>query len=256
MNPQQIVQRYQQLGGALQEAGVSMLAVSKYAPDEAVQLLIDAGQLQFGESRPQSLRDRAERWPECAWHMIGPMQKNKAKYIGRHAAMWHSCENLETAQAVAKYVTGRTLPVLIQVNVANAPGQHGVKPESVPAFAAALSEVGGLHLVGLMCMAPRGGDARQAFRTVRNLRDDLFDGSLSQLCMGMSSDYQIAVQEGATMVRLGSILFGNWDVRNKRRASQNLLPQTTAWMQEVEQRMEQLPSTQSKSKAGTTDERR
>jgi len=266
MNPQQLVQRYQQLGGALQEACVSMLAVSKYAPDEAVQLLIDAGQLQFGESRPQSLRDRAERWPECAWHMIGPVQKNKAKYIGRHAAMWHSCENLETAQAVAKYVTGRTLPVLIQVNVANAPGQHGVNPESVPAFAAALSKVDGLHLAGLMCMAPRSGDVRQAFQRVRNLRDDLFDGSLSGsvrdelgkvvLCMGMSSDYQIAVQEGATMVRLGSILFGNWDVRNKRRASQNLLPQTTAWMQEVEQRMEQLPSTQSKSKAGTTDERR
>ncbi len=190
-----------------------MLAVSKYAPDEAAQLLMDAGQTQFGESRAQSLRDRAEHWPDCAWHMIGPVQKNKAKYVGRHAAMWHSCESLDTAAMVARYVTDRVLPVLIQVNIANAPGQHGVSPDAVPAFAQALSGVDGLQVSGLMCMAPRDGDARQAFRAVRNLRDELFDGSLSQLCMGMSGDYRIAVDEGATMVRLGSILFGDWDVR-------------------------------------------
>jgi len=227
MKKQQLIHSYQQLCGEMKKAGVSMLVVSKYAPDEAVQLLIDVGQLQFGESRPQSLRDRAERWPDCAWHMIGPVQKNKAKYIGRYAAMWHSCENLDTAKLVAKYVTERTLPVLIQVNIANAPGQHGVRPEAVPPFAQALAHIDGLQLAGLMCMAPRGGDARQAFRSVRNLRDELFDGSLSEsviiesgrvdLCMGMSGDYQIAVQEGATMVRLGSILFGDWDIRHKRR---------------------------------------
>jgi len=213
VNQQQLVQRYQRLNSEMKETGVSMLAVSKYAPDEAVQSLIDAGQRQFGESRPQSLRDRANRWPDCAWHMIGPVQKNKAKYIGRHAAMWHSCENLETALAVARHVNGRRLPVLIQVNIANAPGQHGISPDAVPAFAQALSDVKALQVVGLMCMAPRVGDARQAFRTVRNLRDELFDGSLSQLCMGMSGDYRIAVDEGATMVRLGSILFGDWEVR-------------------------------------------
>lgn len=210
---QQLVQCYQRLNSEMKEAGVSMLAVSKYAPDEAVQILIDAGQRQFGESRPQSLRDRANRWPDCAWHMIGPVQKNKAKYIGRHAAMWHSCENLETALAVARHVNGRRLPVLIQVNIANAPGQHGINPDAVLKFAEALSDVKALQVVGLMCMAPRVGDARQAFRTVRNLRDELFDGSLSQLCMGMSGDYRIAVDEGATMVRLGSILFGDWEVR-------------------------------------------
>jgi len=237
MLKQQLIQRYLRLDGEMKEASVSLLAVSKYAPDEAVQRLIDAGQLQFGESRPQSLRDRAECWPDCAWHMIGPVQKNKAKYIGRYAAMWHSCENLETAEIVAKHVTNRTLPVLIQVNLAQAPGQHGVSSEAVADFAQALSQIQGLRLAGLMCMAPRLGDSRQAFRTVRNLRDDLLDGSLSgsvraelgrgELCMGMSGDYRIAVDEGASMVRLGSILFGDWDVRNKRRASQNLLPQST-----------------------------
>ncbi len=214
MNQQQFIQRYQRLVREVNDADAALLAVSKYAPDEAVQILIDAGHRQFGESRPQSLRDRAECWPDCAWHMIGPVQKNKAKYIGRHAAMWHSCENLETAKLVAKYVSGRSLPVLIQVNVAHAPGQHGVNPELVPAFAESLSQIQGLRLDGLMCMAPRDGDARTAFQTVRNLRDELFGGSLSALCMGMSGDYQIALQEGATMVRLGSILFGDWDIRN------------------------------------------
>ncbi len=215
---QELIQRYQRLNSEMKETGVSMLAVSKYAPDEAVQLLMNAGQTQFGESRPQSLRDRAEHWPDCAWHMIGPVQKNKAKYVGRHAAMWHSCENLETAAMVARYVTDRVLPVLIQVNVANAPGQHGVSPDAVSAFAAALSDIEGLRLAGLMCMAPKDGDIRQAFQVVRGLRDKLFDGSISnlvdgELCMGMSGDYQVAMQENATMVRLGSILFGDWDVR-------------------------------------------
>jgi len=230
MHQQQLTQRYQQLSNEMRLAGVSLLAVSKYAPDEAVQILIDAGQMQFGESRPQNLRDRANRWPACAWHMIGPVQKNKAKYIGRHAAMWHSCENLETAQAVARHVTEQMLPVLIQVNIANAPGQHGVSPEEVPTFAEALLDIQGLQLAGLMCMAPRGsGDARQAFRAVRSLRDSLFGGSLSksgmvdsgrgELCMGMSGDYQIALQEGASMVRLGSILFGDWDMRHTKQNS-------------------------------------
>ncbi len=195
-----------------------MLAVSKYAPDAAVQILIDAGQRQFGESRPQNLRDRANRWPDCEWHMIGPLQKNKAKYIGRHAAVWHSCDNMQTAQAVARYVTDRVLPVLIQVNIAGAPGQHGVHPDAVEDFAAGLRDIANLSVVGLMCMAPKAGDVRQAFRAVRGLRDRLFDGSFSdadggELCMGMSGDYRIALQEGATMVRLGSILFGDQDVR-------------------------------------------
>jgi len=220
---QQLVRRYQMLSNELKASGVHLLAVSKYAPDEAVQLLIDAGQIQFGESRPQNLRDRASQWPDCEWHMIGPVQKNKAKYVGRHAAMWHSCENLQTAKAVAQHVTGRILPVLIQVNIAHASGQHGVSPDDVVSFAQALSGVDHLKLVGLMCMAPRDGDIRQAFQTVSCLRDRLFNGipseSLSdesdrcELSMGMSGDYRIAMQEGATMVRLGSILFGDWDVR-------------------------------------------
>ena len=207
MTDEALVERWRELLAELAPAQVQLLAVSKYAPDEAVAALIAAGQRDFGESRPQSLRDRATRWPDCRWHMIGPLQKNKAKYIGRYAAMWHSCDSLELAEAVAAYVEGRRLPVLLQVNVADNPRQSGVTPERAAALAESLAAVEGLELKGVMGMAPQHGDVRQAFRRLRSLRDELFGGSVAELCMGMSGDYRIAVEEGATIVRLGSVLF-------------------------------------------------
>lgn len=224
-----LLKRWHELTGELADADVKLLAVSKYAPDEAVQLLIEAGQLQFGESRAQNLRDRAMRWPDCEWHMIGPVQKNKAKYIGRHAFKWHSCENLDTAVAVAKYTRNRVvgekqLPVLIQVNIADVENQHGISPSELLVFARALSKIDGLKLAGLMCMAPRDGDTVQAFRDLYELRTIVMDEKLSdvdslELCMGMSGDYKLAIAAGSSMVRLGSTLFGDWDIRNKEDAA-------------------------------------
>jgi len=208
MDKQALLKRWHAIRHELAASDVKLLAVSKYAPDDMVETLIQAGEMNFGEARPQNLRDRATHWPDCSWHMIGPLQKNKAKYVGRSAAMWHSCENIETAQAVARHISGRVLPVLIQVNIADNPDQHGIKPEAVTEFAADLAEIEGLELVGLMGMAPKGGDVRIAFRRLRSLRDELFDGRFGELCMGMSNDYGIAIEEGATIVRLGSTLFG------------------------------------------------
>ena len=207
MADEALLVRWQSLLDELEPARARLLAVSKYAPDAAVAALIAAGQRDFGESRPQSLRDRAERWPECRWHMIGPLQKNKAKYVGRHAAMWHSCDSLELARTVAAHVEGHTLPVLLQVNIADNPRQRGVRPEDAAALAESLATVEGLELRGLMGMAPQHGDVRQAFRRLRSLRDELFGGSVAELCMGMSGDYKTAIEEGATIVRLGSVLF-------------------------------------------------
>ncbi len=213
---QQLCRRWQQLHDELDADGVSMLAISKYAPDSAVQALIDQGQRCFGESRPQALRDRALRWPDCQWHMIGPLQKNKAKYVARHAAMWHSCEDIDTAAAVARHLDGRMLPVLIQVNIAANPAQHGVNPAALQTFAAELNAIDGLELRGLMAMAPLDGDVGEAFTAMRDLRDELFGGSVGLLSMGMSHDYRAAVAAGANMVRLGSTLFGDLDIRNNR----------------------------------------
>jgi pyridoxal phosphate enzyme (YggS family) len=204
----ELLTRWQIVSDELQAKQVQLLAVSKYATDQAVETLSKAGQQCFGESRPQALRDRAGRWPDCDWHMIGPLQKNKAKYIGRHASMWHSCENLETARAVAGYVSGSGLPVLIQVNITGNPAQHGIHPEDAALFAEQLAAIDGLKLAGLMGMAGKDGDVLKAFRQLRLLRDKLFGGSFAELCMGMSGDYRIAIEEGATMVRLGTVLFG------------------------------------------------
>ena len=203
-----LVQRWHVLKTELDAAGVCLIAVSKYTSDTAISCLAHAGQRVFAESRPQALRDRARRFPDLDWHMIGPMQKNKAKYVARHAAMWHSVEDIETARAVAKYVHGRSLPVLLQVNIADAPHQHGVRPGQLRGLYEQVRQLDGLVIVGLMCMAPRTGDVRAAFQRLRCLRDSLADGSLGELSMGMSGDFRIAVEEGATMVRLGSILFG------------------------------------------------
>ncbi len=220
----ELITRWQALTDELNKDAVKLLAVSKYAPDEAVQMLIDAGQRCFGESRAQNLRDRANRWPDCDWHMIGPVQKNKAKYVGRHASMWHSCESLDTARVVGRFVSERAdgekrLPVLIQVNIADVPNQHGIRPAALVEFAMALSSIEGLDLAGLMCMAPKDGDAVQAFKDLHRLRAVLLDEGVAahkalELCMGMSGDYRLAMEEGSTMVRLGSTLFGPLDVRN------------------------------------------
>ncbi len=208
-----LLDRWCQLSDEVRQHGARLLAVSKYAPDEAVDILVEAGCTDFAESRPQRLRDRSRRWPQCAWHMIGPLQRNKAKYVGRHASMWHSLEDIETARAVARHVQGRVLPVLIQVNLSGDPQRHGVDPGGLPRLYEELGDLPELQPVGLMTMAPLNMKARDVFARLRRLRDGLFDGSLAELSMGMSHDFRDALEEGATMVRIGSLLFGDWDIR-------------------------------------------
>lgn len=203
-----LVARWHRIRSELDGKGVRLLAVSKYNSDASVQALADAGQIDFAESRPQGLRDRARRFPDLNWHMIGPVQKNKAKYVGRHACMWHSVCDLAVAEAVAGYLDGHALPVLIQVNISGEPQKQGVEPDQLEPFYHELSQIDGLHVIGLMGMAAAGGDSRPAFRMLRDLREKLGNESLRELCMGMSGDWQIAVEEGATMVRLGTGLFG------------------------------------------------
>jgi len=204
-----LVSRWRTLRTELDDAGVRLVAVSKYTTDASVLTLAEAGQVDFAESRPQALRDRARRFPSLKWHMIGPVQRNKAKYVARHACMWHSVEDVETAQAVARHVQGQPLPVLLQVNVGRLAHQHGVLPERLPALYVQVASLDALGVVGLMCMAPKAGNVREYFQQLRCLRDSLADGSLGELSMGMSGDFRIAIEEGATMVRLGSILFGS-----------------------------------------------
>jgi len=205
----QLVQTWADICSALAPSHTRLLAVSKYTSDEAVQTLLEAGQHDFAESRPQNLRDRAIKFPDAQWHFIGPLQKNKAKYIAQHTCMWHSLCDFETAQAVAKHLGQRTLPVLIQVNISGESQKQGVQPETLLELYTSVSAIKQLKIIGLMGMAGKGVDPTPAFQLLRKLRDDLQQkhGRISELCMGMSGDWEIAVQEGASMVRLGSTLF-------------------------------------------------
>ncbi|MDQ6955487.1 MAG: YggS family pyridoxal phosphate-dependent enzyme [Mariprofundaceae bacterium] len=209
----QLIQQWANICTALATSHTRLIAVSKYTSDAAVQTLLDAGQCDFGESRPQNLRDRAMKFPHAQWHFIGPLQKNKAKYIGKYAYMWHSLNDLDTAKLVAKHVDGRQLPVLIQVNISNELQKQGILPEELRALYTAISELKGLEVIGLMGMAAKDGDARAAFQRLRKLGDDLQQeyGTVPELCMGMSGDWALAVEEGASMVRLGSTLFDSYN---------------------------------------------
>jgi len=209
---QTIIQQWSNVCVALSASQSRLIAVSKYTSDEAVQILLDAGQCDFAESRPQNLRDRALMFPEAQWHFIGPLQKNKAKYIAKYACMWHSLSDLDMAKAVAKHLDKRVLPVLIQVNISAEAQKQGVRPEALREFYCAVSAIKGLEVIGLMGMAAKNGDIRSSFGLLRKLRDDLSQeyGTVRELCMGMSGDWEIAVEEGASMVRLGSTLFESY----------------------------------------------
>ncbi|OIO67854.1 MAG: YggS family pyridoxal phosphate-dependent enzyme [Zetaproteobacteria bacterium CG_4_9_14_3_um_filter_49_83] len=198
---------YETLRDALTARHVRLIAVSKYSEDEKVSRLAALGQVDFAESRPQALRDRALLFPQLRWHMIGPLQKNKAKYIGRFAYMWHSLCDIDTARAVAGHVENRVLPVLIQVHISGEAQKQGVAPDQLADLLEQLKDVPQLEVIGLMGMASSDGEARQQFRSLCRLRDNLNDAKIRQLCMGMSGDWKIAVEEGASMVRIGRALF-------------------------------------------------
>ncbi|MDX8384572.1 MAG: alanine racemase, partial [Ghiorsea sp.] len=144
--------------------------------------------------------------------MIGPLQKNKAKYVAKHAYMWHSLCDIETAQAVAKHVEGRVLPVLIQVNISGESQKQGVVPQALGALYEELAHIKVFQVVGLMGMAAKDVDAQPAFALLRECGKEL-ESSCStaaqlELCMGMSCDWQLAIEEGATMIRVGTDIFG------------------------------------------------
>ncbi len=212
MNEKSLTERWQALHDEVEGSGAKMLAVSKYHSDEEVAALAAAGQVDFAEARPQALRDRAQKFPELRWHMIGPLQKNKAKYIGQYASMWHSLSDAGVAERVAGHVVDRELPVLLQVNISGESQKFGVSPDAVPELLKSVKAIPKLKVVGLMGMAAKSQDddenIRRSFRELRYLRDRLGDASLGELCMGMSGDFRIAMEEGATMVRLGTVLFG------------------------------------------------
>jgi PLP dependent protein len=195
---------------------VRLVAVTKYAELPWVRELVDLGQIDLGESRPQQLVARAVEFPErVQWHLIGHLQRNKAALVLPKVALIHSVDSLRLLDQLEK--DARTLDllrdVLLEVNVSGEASKDGLDPDALLELAEVLRRLEHIGVRGLMTMAPLLDDpegARPFFRRLRELRDELQRRTglpLTELSMGMSGDFEPAIEEGATLVRIGSSLF-------------------------------------------------
>jgi len=198
---------------------ITLVAITKYVDISIIKELVGLGQRVLGESRPQQLWERVDalRGEEVEWHLVGPLQKNKARKTLPLVHWIHSIDSLALLEAVDR-IAGelRVCPrVLLEVNVSGHPAKHGFRPEEMPEVVKRALLYKNVMISGLMAMAGYEGDmegARRDFRTLRNLRDELqkvlgTQSVLKELSMGMSGDFEIAIEEGATIVRIGSALF-------------------------------------------------
>ncbi len=198
---------------------VRIVAVTKGQPVEAILAAQSAGLLDVGENRVQEAIGKMDSVGESGvcWHMIGHLQTNKAKQVPGNFGLVHSVDSLRLAEALQKAVDRsgevEVLDVLLQVNVAREPQKAGCEPDVVDEIASVVSELSALRLRGLMTMAPFVDDERtqrKVFAALRALRENLASSGIDapELSMGMSHDYKSAIAEGATMLRLGTVLFG------------------------------------------------
>jgi pyridoxal phosphate enzyme (YggS family) len=195
---------------------VRIVAVTKGHPPDAIAAAVAAGVPDVGENRVQeALAKQAEAGTAARWHLIGHLQTNKARSVPGRFVLVHSVDSTRVADALHSAAVRTTvrLPVLVQVNVAREPQKSGCAPEDAAAVVEYAGAATGLELVGLMTMAPYEADERtqrRVFGQLRRLRDALRAPGrpLPELSMGMSGDYRAAVAEGATMLRLGTVLFG------------------------------------------------
>lgn len=203
---------------------VRLVAVTKYVGDDAVAALLDAGCRDFGESRPQALWTRAERFggPDVRWHLIGHLQRNKVARTLPAADLIHSVDSPRLLAAIDAEAARqhRTSDLLLEVNVSGDASKHGVAAEQLAALVAAAGDCRHVRVRGLMTMAAREGDAeraRQDFARLRAAGEELRAAGtqgaappnvqIAELSMGMSGDFEEAIEEGATIVRVGSVLF-------------------------------------------------
>ena len=196
---------------------VTLVAVTKTHPPETVAEAIEAGQLVFGESRVQEARAKVPLLPGRArWHFIGHLQKNKIRHALPLFELFHGIDSLELARDFDRIAgeAGMFPKVLIEMNVAGEATKFGFTPATLRAQLDELLALGRLQIDGLMCIpppGPRAEDSRKYFATLRELRDALQSEArlpLPQLSMGMSGDFAVAVEEGATIVRVGTAIFG------------------------------------------------
>jgi pyridoxal phosphate enzyme (YggS family) len=202
-----------------QAGDVKLVGVTKYVTAELARALAHAGCLDLGESRPQELWSKAQALSDLPvhWHVIGHLQRNKVPRTVAVASLIHSADSLrliETIEAEAAR-QGRVLPILLEVNISGDEAKHGLHPSELPALLPTLATYRNVKVQGLMAMSGLESgpdDTRREFASLRQLRDQLCADSPAglhwdQLSMGMSDDFETAIEEGATLVRVGSALF-------------------------------------------------
>lgn len=202
--------------------GVRVVGVTKGFDAELAAAAARAGVVELGENRVQEAREKIPRVRELVgedavtWHLVGHLQRNKARWAVQLFTWVHSVDSPELAHELSRRAcaAGRTLHVLVEVNVAKEATKHGTTLERAPALVELVSRLPGLRVAGLMTVAPQSPDpehVRWVFRALRELRDRIRVGhglELPELSMGMTDDFEVAVEEGATLVRLGRALFG------------------------------------------------
>ncbi len=196
---------------------ITLLAVSKYFPVEVIDEVYGFGMRYFGESRAQEIRDKAPVLPkDISWHFIGPLQTNKIKYVVPNADLIHAVDSLKLAQAIDNYAKRNKIKpkILIEINTSAEEAKHGFGVEEAIEKTLEISEMGNLDVQGVMTMAPHTDDKnkiRQSFSSLKNIQEQLQNhkaGLFKILSMGMSGDFEIAIEEGSTLVRVGTGIFG------------------------------------------------
>ena len=190
---------------------VTLIAVSKTKPNEMLMQAYDAGVRDFGENHVQELVGKMDSLPDdIRWHMIGHLQTNKVKYIVGRVYMIHSVDTLKLAKEISKEALKKdtVVKITVEINVADEDSKFGSTLMQGSELVSEISKLPGIEVAGLMCVAPYTEDPetnRGYFKQLRQLAKSL---SLKELSMGMSGDYEVAIEEGATFVRVGSSIFG------------------------------------------------
>ncbi len=196
---------------------ITLIAVSKTFPAEDINIVREAGQVHFGENKVQELKSKFDILgnENINWHLIGHLQTNKVKYIADFVHLIHSVDSLKLAEVINEQAVkhNRKIDILVQVNTSNEDQKSGIEPEEAGDLCSAISKLGNINIKGLMTIGMFTDDEdiiRNNFKALKTVYDELkrVYSSFQYLSMGMTSDYRIAIEEGANMLRIGSAIFG------------------------------------------------
>ena len=200
---------------------ITLVAVTKTVGAAEVKEAMAAGLSHFAENRVQLLTEKQEdpalRYPDVDWHLIGHLQTNKVKYVLDRVSLIHSVDSLHLAEEISHQAerAGKIMPVLLELNISGEESKFGLAPENISVFLEKFAGLGGVRLKGLMTMAPLAAtvpEKRKIFRQLHNIYVDMakktiYNVDMSIMSMGMSNDFEVAVEEGSDMVRIGTSIF-------------------------------------------------